>query len=351
MSVRMVVRVFLASTAVAALLLSIGCTSDKLGVMSHPKAAKPGSTINVVLCDVVQYVANDSTGIFVGAVRRDSLYAAVNLPTGYSVASMSCYAASHVKVAKFATSEDSFHLVKRFFKDSIAAYRLRAVAMVPDQKLPLRLKKKYYSGYDGFDSSAMSITVATDSLKGLTGFKGKIGILWADGTPCDTVFRDKSSIIDTNKHGVSARAVFIFASVNVRAAAGTDTLYYFAKSDTVQAPAATDTVATSVSGDYGSFTYVRFTADPNARVILERDMQRPRFDIIARPGRILIEHMSAAIRTIDIFDARGVRVRTLTKGNAASVLWDGTDNAGVSLTAGSYIIRTPEQSRTILLYR
>ncbi|MBD3393864.1 MAG: hypothetical protein GF418_17165 [Chitinivibrionales bacterium] len=331
----------------AALLMLVGCSMDQTIVLEHPSEAKPGDQMSVSL--VNNYVYLTSGTAVMAPVSRDSIHAAVGTPEGWSVEAISFYVADQFDIANLAASAgenmDSIEFAEMLV-DSVSAYRARAQAMPEDAGMADALAGRVVAAHG--PSGDDSIDVHTDSVELWHTYSAAVGISLDAGDPVDTFVvadsLDTSITISADTVGMTIIPVFIYVQVKAAAAEDSVVLYYYTKTagmpDTV-----VDSSDMTALIDQGDMAYVNVAVSSAAGVASRTVPGRAGLLVRAMPDPftaqtvISFPSFERAAR-MDIYSVEGALVKSLAiDAGQSAVTWNGTDNAGATVTAGTYLAR------------
>jgi hypothetical protein len=327
--------------------LFIGCATDRVQMFEHPDSAAPGSTIDVVFCDLFVYASPADISIM--NMKRDSAHVVVGLPDGYSVESMAYYVDKNFHVKKYIKDSLDEARLEKELKDSLLAYASRKLPMQKNNPLAAVVKNQTVTAHSmaNANEDEIELDIKMSSIKQLAGYSSKIDISIPFGRAMDTSFALDSinellqsiggDSVDLGKYaglaervGVTVIPVIYFAKIKTGSVNSKDTLYYFSKTDAV--------VAEPDSLDMGDMVYVPFV---NGTVkVLSHDglKQKSVFQIQpAKNGMMNIVLSDNNQSTIRIHSLTGTVLNQFTI-NGNSRTWDMRDYHGNRVPSGKYIM-------------
>lgn len=323
----------------------IGCSMDQTAVIDHPSSAKPNAEFNVIFADLFTIIS-DGPELTMNAIKADSLHAALGLPTGWSVQSISYYTVPKFDIGKYGNTEDP-EFIAKFLKDSLTVYKQRASNMSVDTKGKAFFTNKTFTA-DGSNGDT-STTIDSDSIGQWHVYGSRINLNFPVGTKMDTVYAF-DSLQDTSgtmggfdSIGMKVVPIIIWATLKTNNKNGNVNLYYFTKTS----PLITDSTL-----DDGNLIYYPFTVDPNSSVFNFSHSQKRGAQIAAWPNpwdrrtSLQINIPSKSAFNLGIYSMDGQLVKEIRSQNNRTISWDGNGKTG-RVKPGNYVIKINGSSQVV----
>jgi hypothetical protein len=344
----------------------IGCSGfDSTEIAVHPDSVAAGSAFDVVLLDNFIYI--DSTKTVSADIKRDSLHLAVGLPASWNIAGAQC-----VRLSSLTKEQKMKWLNEELSKEQLAALlasaQAAAVTMTADDAVATAVKAKTITAHGDSDEI---VPVSSASAAQWKGFSVPVNISLSKGTAMDSVLDfdtlmnmagDTAAALDTetvamlkmlgytipDSLGVLVTPVAVFLKVIAGPQVGRDTLFYFTKTGSLKKSAGAVVSPFAIPDmDTGDMAFKPIT-------ILGAQAVRSGRSVTGFAGvNIFTDRMSGTVRIdlgqqqrtatfVDIYSLRGDLVKRLTP--SASIIWNGTDQMGSRVGAGSYLVKVAGNS-------
>ena len=321
-----------------------GCSLDRCQIISHPSAAKPGDTISVLFSDI--YIIISTTPTLSATYARDSLHAGYGLPLGWSVLSSDYYIATGIRMSQMASLVSNPSQIMTLIQDSLAAYTARKSPMTADNGWRAFFTGRTFEAHNAANTD--SIRVVANNIGQWSAYSSKISLSIPSGTKMDTgvaltalpisstIQAEIKALYKTDSIWVKAIPIVCFASIIAGQTAGTDTLLYYTKTDSISKS------TSALNFDKGDMTYAPININPNIAVRLIPVFRSPRslLRVSAGPGAsTLIEVGGVGTGSLSICDMAGKIIRRYDALHNAAIIWDRTTSTGVRVGTGTFMVR------------
>ena len=356
-------RIFLCGLTSLALCVMVGCSIDRVEIVDHPSAAKPGDTINVTLSNIYNYISNSSVVMF--PESRDSLHVLIGMPNGYEVISLDFYAAKNLNIAQLLSTETS--ALEQILDDSLASFYAQKQPMTLDGGLVQMFSGRSITAH-GEDIDELDVN--TNDVAQWAGFSSRVNISLTAGSRLDTAmalesfldFAENSGFTDpidtaglgdlpisVDTVGLKVIPVFIFARIKTASRENEDTLFYYTKTGALPSPGSGST--TQISDiDIGDMVFVPLRIDATS-------IKRPRSKGQSGQMRVYQNNVNQNVYinigttplngvTVEIYSMTGTLVKKIIP-DAPVIVWDGRDKHGRAVKSGSYIVRVIQGSHIL----
>jgi hypothetical protein len=321
-----------------------GCGVDRCQIISHPSSTRQGDTISVLFSDI--YIIISTTPTLSGTYARDSLHAGYGLPVGWSVLSSDYYIATGIRMSQMASLMSNPSQIMTLIQDSLAAYTARKSPMTADNGWSAYFTSRTFEAHNAANTD--SIRVVASNIGQWKAYSSKISLSIPSGTKMDTgvaltalpisstAQSQIKALFKTDSIWVKAIPIVCFASIIAGQALGTDTLFYYTKTDSISKSTST------LNFDKGDMTYAPININPNIAVRLMPFSRSPRalLRVSARPdATTLIEIGGQGAGSLSICDMAGKTIRRFDALHNAAIIWDRTTSTGVRVGTGTFVVR------------
>lgn len=334
-----------------------GCSVDRVQIISHPSAAKPGDTISVLFSDI--YIIITTTPTLTQSYSRDSLHIGYGLPSGWSLLSSDYYVATGIQLGQMSSLINDPTLIMQLIQDSLALYMSRKLPMVKDNGWSSFFTGKTFSAHNVANTD--SIRLNANTMAQWTAYSSRINISAASGAKMDTgvaltslpidssTRKMISSFYQTDSIWVKTIPIVCFARLIAGQTEKNDTLFYYTKTDAMPTPAA---FQNPYNFDRGDMTYATININKmNAVKQLLPDRKAKSVLRVYPSGTTINFEVNAPPQwTLSIFDAAGKTIRQFavpSSQEATRVVWDKTAASGARVGPGFYIVRLETQGASV----
>ncbi|HUI91592.1 MAG TPA: T9SS type A sorting domain-containing protein [Chitinivibrionales bacterium] len=328
--------------------LFAGCSVDRVQIISHPAAAKPGDTISVLFTDIFIVITTTSTAT--QSYSRDSLHIGYGLPAGWAVLSSDYYVATGIQLGQMSSLINDPSQIMTLMQDSLAIYMSRKLPMAKDNGWSAYFPGKTFSAHNIDNTDSLKLNANT--VAQWIAYSSRVNLSVASGAKMDTGIALASLPIDSSTQAmikslyhtdsiwVKAIPVVCFAQLIAGQAEVTDTLYYYTKTGPVPGPSS----PFLPNFDKGDMTYAAININKKNAVEQPLYVNQARSLLSVRPGpgastRIMIGGQTQG--RLSICDMAG---KVIWRGGQAvpqnsAVVWNQTNSSGVKVNPGMYIVR------------
>jgi hypothetical protein len=333
-----------------------GCSLDRVQIISHPTAVKPGDTISVLFSDI--YIIIAATPTLTQTYSRDSLHIGYGLPSGWSLLSSEYYVATGIQLGQMSSLISDPTLIMQLIQDSLALYMARKLPMTKDNGWSGFFTGKTFSAHNTANTD--SIRLIANTVGKWTAYSSRISISAANGAKMDTgvaltslpvdssTRKMISSFYHTDTIWVKTIPIVCFARLIAGQTEKDDTLYYYTKTDVMPTPAA---LQSQYNFDRGDMTYAVININKANAVEQIPSHSRAQSLLTVRQGTGATTRIGIGAKTrgeLSICDIMGKTVWRfgLAQNQNSDVVWDHTTSAGARVNPGVYVVRLQAQEQS-----
>ena len=335
----------------------IGCSVDRVQIISHPSAAKPGDTISVLFSDIYLIITTAPTST--QSYSRDSLHIGYGLPSGWSLLSSDYYVATGIQLGQMSSLINDPTLIMQLIQDSLGLYMARKLPMTKDNGWSGFFAGKTFSAHNIANTD--SIKLNANTVGQWIAYSSRINLSVANGTKMDTGVALTSLPIDsstrkmissfyhTDSIWVKTIPIVCFARLIAGQTEKDDTLFYYTKTDAMPTLAA---LQNPYNFDRGNMTYAAININ-KANAVKQSLLARQAKSVLrVYPSGTTVNFdvNTPSQWTLSIFDAAGKTIRqfaTLSSQKATRVVWDKTAASGARVGPGFYLVRLETQGASV----
>jgi len=358
----------------------IGCSGfDSTQLVMHPDTTAASSTFDVALVNI--YMLLD-TGVTIShKVERDSLHLLVGLPETWDVTEAATIPVRDITIEQMLALK-SGSIDATALAALVQQYRPQAAALSPDASLPTAINGKTITAH-GKDGKT-KVAVNANDVKQWKGFSAPVNIILEKGSKPDTIapldsvmaFAASVGLLDDatagniaalkqsklfkfpDSMGIAIVPIAVFLKVKAGIGAGSATLYYFTKTDSMKLPSTSGVPSSSLFSDVSKMdkgdmvtttvTVVDAVGIRGGRLPFDASALTVVADRATGSVRIDFEKPNSLRTSVDIYSLEGNLVRTITRAaHATTIVWNCAGERGNKVHSGTYLVRIADPAGSL----